>query len=46
MPAPAPRPTTLSAVVPVLALLLGFTFSIALQRYDARSGAVVAEAEV
>lgn len=33
-----------SAMLGLLALLLGFTFSLALQRYDARSEAVVAEA--
>lgn len=33
-----------ASVLGVLALLLGFTFSLALQRYDARSDAVVAEA--
>lgn len=33
-----------ASLIGILALLLGFTFSIALQRYDARSNAVVAEA--
>ncbi len=33
-----------SAMLGILALLLGFTFSLALQRYDARSEAVVTEA--
>lgn len=33
-----------SAILGILALLIGFTFSLALQRYDARSEAVVAEA--
>lgn len=33
-----------ASLIGILALLLGFTFSIALQRYDARSSAVVAEA--
>lgn len=32
------------AILGILALLLGFTFSLALQRYDSRSEAVVAEA--
>lgn len=35
---------TLSAVLGLLALLIGFTFSLALQRYDARRELVIAEA--
>ncbi len=35
---------SLSAVLGLLALLIGFTFSLALQRYDARRELVIAEA--
>lgn len=36
--------TTLSSLLGILALLLGFTFSLSLQRYDSRNEAVVEEA--